>query len=116
MTKNETLKYLENLHSKILMSSFSKNVTEKEIMALVGYKEMMEELEQYYAIGTVSECQEAVEKQRAKKPIMKPWCPAICPMCEEELSESLGDGYYKHLKGLKVCPKCFQRLDWSDIP
>lgn len=74
----------------------------------------LEELEQYRSIGTVSECREAVKKQRAKKPIIKPWCPAICPMCGEELSESLGDGYYKHLKGLKVCPKCFQRLDWSD--
>ena len=51
---------------------------------------------QYNKIGTVEECREAVEKQKPKKVIIKPWEPSICPTCGMELSKSLGDGYYKH--------------------
>lgn len=54
----------------------------------------------------------ALEKQIPKKPIMKPWSPALCPSCGCELSESLGDGYYKHYTHLKVCD-CGQKLEWS---
>lgn len=59
---------------------------------------------------------EALGKQIPKKPILKPWSPAICPSCGEELSGSLGDGYYKHYIHLERCPniECSQRLDWSE--
>ena len=33
--------------------------------------EWLEELKAYRAIGTLEECREAVDKQKAKKPIMK---------------------------------------------
>lgn len=58
----------------------------------------------------------ALEKQIPKKPIIKPWSPAICPSCGEELSISLGDGYYSHRIILTHCPnlECLQRLDWGD--
>ena len=58
----------------------------------------------------------ALEKQIPKKPLMAPWSPAYCPCggCETELSESLGDGYYKHWENLKVCPECGQSLDWNN--
>ena len=60
---------------------------------------------------------EAMEKQIAKKPIIKPWCPAICPTCGETLSEYLGDGYYSHRTFLERCTDadCSQRLDWSEV-
>ena len=59
----------------------------------------------------------ALEKQIPKKPIIKPWCPAICPCCGENLSEYLGDGYYSHRTFLERCTDadCSQRLDWSDV-
>lgn len=56
---------------------------------------------------------EALEKQIPKKPIIRPWDSAKCPSCNAELSEDLGDGYYKHWKYLKVCD-CGQRLDWEN--
>lgn len=59
---------------------------------------------------------ETLGKQIPKKPILEPWSPAICPSCGEELSGSLGDGYYKHYIHLERCPniECSQRLDWSE--
>jgi hypothetical protein len=39
---------------------------------------------------------EAIEKQIPTKPIMRNWCPALCPNCKDELSEHKRDGYYKH--------------------
>lgn len=58
---------------------------------------------------------EALERQTPKKVIIENWNPARCPTCGMELSESLGDGYYKHPTFLEVCPSenCCQRLDWS---
>lgn len=56
----------------------------------------------------------ALEKQIAKKPIVKQWCPAICPCCGCDLSESIGDGYYKHYTSLSICD-CGQKLDWSEV-
>lgn len=56
---------------------------------------------------------EALGKQIPKKPKIKPWNPASCPCCGVQLSESRGDGYYKHWTSLKVC-ECGQKLDWED--
>lgn len=41
---------------------------------------------------------------------------AVCPSCGYELSESLGDGYYRHSKFLERCPNpdCGQRLKWEE--
>lgn len=55
----------------------------------------------------------ALEMQIAKKPIIEPWSPARCPNCDCELSESIGDGYYKHWYGLNIC-ECGQKLKWED--
>lgn len=59
---------------------------------------------------------ESMEKQIPKKVQIKRWAPARCPSCGMELSESCGDGYYRHPTFLEVCPnvKCCQRLDWSE--
>lgn len=59
---------------------------------------------------------EALEKQIPKKVQIKRWTPARCPSCGVELSESCGDGYYRHPTFLEVCPnvECCQRLDWSE--
>lgn len=52
-----------------------------------------------------------LEKQNPKSPIFGSWIPAKCPSCGEELSESVGDGYYRHETSREFC-SCGQRLDW----
>lgn len=78
-----------------------------------AYERDCEELEQYREIGTVEECREAVEKQRAKVPdyegdgydqdgniIYDTW---ICPNCGKKYEVDYDD--YKH------CPECGQAID-----
>ena len=72
----------------------------------------LKEIKQYREIGTVEECREAVEKQKAKKIIIRDWNPTKCPTCGHELSTSLGDGYYKHPTFLERCPNCGQAILW----
>lgn len=74
----------------------------------------LKEIQQYREIGSVEECQEAVEKQKPKKVKIKAWSPARCPSCDYELSTNVGDGYYKHPIFLERCPQCGQKLDWSE--
>lgn len=59
---------------------------------------------------------EALEKQLPKKVIIEDWCPSYCPSCGYELSEDLGDGFYRHPTFVKRCPNpdCGQKLDWSE--
>ena len=58
----------------------------------------------------------ALEKQLPKKVIIEDWCPSYCPSCGYELSEDLGDGYYRHPTFIERCPNpdCGQKLDWSE--
>lgn len=56
---------------------------------------------------------EALDKQIPKKPKIKKWEPALCPTCEKELSEHLGDDYYKHYYGKTIC-ECGQKLKWDE--
>lgn len=58
----------------------------------------------------------ALEKQIPKKPIIKPWSPARCPSCGNELSTYYRDGYYAHRTFMDYCDNkdCLQRLDWRN--
>ena len=55
-----------------------------------------------------------LKKEIPKKVIIKAWNPAYCPTCGKELSESEGDGYYRHPTFMERCPniECAQRLEW----
>lgn len=53
----------------------------------------------YEAIGTVEECREAVEKQKAKKPVKDKYHHNCCPNCGWIVS---GEGGY----GEEFCPHC----------
>jgi hypothetical protein len=76
--------------------------------------EWLEELKQYRTIGTVEECREAAEKQKAKKPdyegdgysdgqlVYDTW---ICPCCGQHYEVDYDDYYY--------CPECGQHIDKS---
>ena len=75
----------------------------------------LEEVQKYRAIGTVEECREAVEKQKAKKPdfegdgyadgnlVYDTW---ICPCC--------GKHYEVDYDDYDFCPNCGQKLDWGE--
>lgn len=67
-------------------------------------------LDQYQTIGTVEECREAVEKQKAKKPIEpdEEYGTFKCPSCEGLIFTE--DRFETH----KYCLLCGQRIDWSD--
>lgn len=65
----------------------------------------LEEVQQYRKIGSVEECREAVKKQMEKKVITNhSWTHYhfYCPICKAEVN------------GMKYCPNCGQKLDWSD--
>ena len=76
--------------------------------------EALKKIQQYQEIGTVEECREAVEKQKVKYIKIESYCPAYCPTCRFELSESLGDGYYEYFENLSRCPKCGQKICWDE--
>ena len=80
-----------------------------------AYERDCNELEQYRKIGSVEECREAVEKQKPKYIKIEAYCPAYCPTCRFELSESLGDGYYKYFENLSRCPNCGQAIQWENL-
>jgi hypothetical protein len=40
------------------------------------------------------------------------WDSKTCPACDEELSEHIGDGYYRDKVYLDCCPRCRQLLKW----
>ena len=75
------------------------------------------ENEKYHEIGTVEECQEARERQRAKKVknrkllrdfYNRPYSVrGDCPNCGSEGLLSTNTNY---------CNACGQKLDWSDTP
>lgn len=80
---------------------------------------LLKMLSEYREIGTVEECQEAVEKQKPKKPdyegdgyadghlVYDTW---ICPNC--------GKNYEVDYDDYKFCPNCGQAILWkqSDDP
>lgn len=77
--------------------------------------EALKEVQQYRQIGTVEKCREAVEKQNSKNPdyegdgysngqlVYDTW---ICPCCGHHYEVDYDDYDY--------CPKCGQKIDWSD--
>lgn len=115
MTENEAIKRVEEFglyhaigdlpHSTLTVKAF-----EMAIKAL-------QEIQQYRAIGTVEECQEARERQRAKKPNIITGKTekdklACCPICERNLDWTY-DGFWR--KGNpKYCSNCGQAIDWRD--
>lgn len=74
------------------------------------------ELKQYRAIGTVDECREARERQRAKKPIEYEDKYYACPICNNVLMYKW-EKYPSQLKdkkcGLPYCLSCGQSLSWE---
>ena len=84
--------------------------------ALEIAKQALKEIQQYREIGTVEECQEAVEKQKAKK------CDVTkdnfriyykCPTCNHCLRVEYNHGSWMGKKS-KNCSKCGQAIQWDE--
>ena len=111
MTENEAIEALRLINTSRVHPFYSwEEMAEVRDIAITALKE----IQQYREIGTVEECRKAVEKQKAKKIIIREWNPTKCPTCSHELSTSLGDGYYKHPTFLERCPNCGQAISWEE--
>lgn len=113
MTENEIIKNLDDIWT------FGHEPTDEERLAANKAFDLIQELQQYRAIGTVEECREARERQREKKPVMKPFYKDMeeeylcCPTCGDILTDRIpmdNKDFYFH------CLNCGQKLDWSDTP
>ena len=128
MTESEALKTLEDLQR--LLTNYrhiSAELTEANGIAIKALEEiqqyraiglspelieamqghniaMINDLGEYQAIGTVEDCREAVERMKPKKPR---WHGHhFCPNCNSIVYVNGGKDIY--------CPKCGQKLDWSE--
>ena len=121
MTEQEAIQLhiSENIHRIEVIEDFlstNSDANDKEcrknIDILTKINKVLEEVQQYRAIGTPEECRSAVEKQIPKKPVeMKPTDKLLngyfaCPMC----GGWVGMDEYSN----EYCGCCGQKLDWSD--
>ena len=67
------------------------------------------EVTKYRLIGTVEECQEAMGKQKAKKPTKDGYNHSCCPNCGWIVYKDEYGGRY-----LPCCENCGQAIDWDD--
>ena len=125
MTEQEqkAIKWMKNVRDDavVTLDHIAKEEPNVSPMLYAGRKEKaetiikgFEELEQYRTIGTPEECRAAVEKQKAKKPIIKyeqthdcvPEIEWKCPTC--------GTNYIELAPCGEWCCYCGTKLDWSD--
>lgn len=103
MTEQQALKYLKDANRNNQMVGI---LPKSDIgKCLVNALEVNQ---QYMEIGTLEELRDAIEKQRAKKPIQitstkKDGKIGKCPSCESIIGEDM-----------IWCDDCGQRLDWGD--
>lgn len=133
MNENECIEILSEMkrQSNVILENPTTFYSQKYILAgcetmknhILAYDiaiKALKEIQQYRVIGAVEECQEAREKQRAKKPIYKHYedkgeSPYIKISCPNRCGIRLYPVTEKHLAHEHVfCPKCGQKLDWSD--
>ncbi len=100
----------ECIHRIEVIEEFMKTIPNdkecvKNIEVLTTIVKILEEVQQYQALGTVEELREAREKQRKKKPILnKTMNIYFCPVCERRVN---------HAHSM-FCSGCGQAIDWSE--
>ena len=122
MTENEAVKRMK-YRIDTATDIAGKGVDEKAYEDMEMAIKSLEEIQQYRAIGTVEECREARERQRAKKPLQgEPytWTSSVrvkgryrdvqkisyhhvCPNCGENVAMDM-----------TCCKYCGHAIDWSD--
>ena len=92
---------------------------EEDSEAIDLYKitiELIEEVQQYRAIGTVEDCQEARERQKPKKLTHEGTLlmSCTCPNCKNVLDEFETWGESRIRVKHNYCHFCGQKLNWSE--
>ena len=122
MTENEAIKVIETEKQCVLRNNENRcdrdciccDLVMAENDIILGYDmatKSLKEIQQYREIGTVEECREARERQRAKKVVIshngcvKDNGKAFCHNCGLDIH---GKGMVGH------CFRCGQAIDWSD--
>ena len=78
--------------------------------------EAIKELQQYKEISTVTECREAVEKQKPKKPHI--WGDGYADgqlVCDMYDCPNCGESYEIDYDHYNYCPNCGQKIDRTDL-
>lgn len=115
MTENETkaVKFIENIksHATVTLDHIAKEEPNVSPLVYKGREEkantilvMVEELKQYRAIGTLEECQAAVERNNEKTRIID----GITECCGYDFGI---DAFQRELS--KFCPVCGRKIERS---
>lgn len=126
MTENKTVELLRSMQNPkqdyanvvcapAFCTGFRFVYPEPEDYAIEEAIKALEEIQQYREIGTVEECREAVEKQKAEKIEYETnavfnngfghYRMGKCPIC---------DSRYNSNDEINYCSKCGKKLDWSE--
>lgn len=103
MTENEVFEHIGDLAGDY--KCFDEKISHQESLILCN---LIEEIQQYRAIGTIEEFKTLKEKSVAKKISGKRFEEAICPRCESELFDT-----YWAFGGIHYCSNCGQAIDWQ---
>ena len=101
--QNKKVDYAEMVCAPAFAYGYEYVYPEPEDYAIEEAIKALKEIQQYREIGTVEECREAVEKQKAKKPVLRNDNGKLrksCPVC---------GCFFSPLS--RSCPKCGQAID-----
>ena len=104
MTEQEAISVLKMIETH---GSLPTNAKDEAIKAL-------EEVQQYRAIGTIEECRAAVEKQKAKKPIIEYEQTHDCVTEIEYKCPVCGTNYIELAPCGEWCRYCGTKFDWRE--
>ena len=110
MTEQEAIAVLKRDDDSMRKGYFCIN----DFIAIEVAIKALEEVEQYRAIGTLEECRAAVEKQKAKKPIIEYEQTHDCVTEIEWKCPVCGANYVELSPCGEWCRYCGTKLDWRD--
>lgn len=107
--QNKKVDYAEMVCAPAFAYGYEYVYPEPEDYAIEEAIKALNEIQQYREIGTVEECREAVEKQRAKKPkeLDTEYGYFICGNCGGAIA------YTDDFKSHKYCLNCGQAIQWE---
>lgn len=110
MTPEEAIEILGDFEKQAKAKADGAYQTNVGKMACDMAIEAIKEIQQYREIGTVGECREAVEKQKAKKPLGGADINGNEYMICRECSAIVEDGEWRAM----YCPDCGQAIQWDE--
>ena len=103
MTDNEIKEYISEIRKKADLFRESGYATSGISNHFDKSADVIEELLQYRAIGTVEECQQAMDRMKPKMVIRYGMTTHECPKCGQFLHDDQN-----------FCQDCCTQLDWSE--